>query len=103
MARYVGAAVATALAATIYSTVTQDKLDAGKDAADALAAGLSRASILMAVISAFGVLMALLIGRHRQRPPEAGDTAIATAAHSHTLVPVRPDAKDATDPVGTSA
>src|SRR4051794_36197 len=39
MARYVGAAVATALAATVYGTVTARQEQGGKSASDALAAG----------------------------------------------------------------
>ena len=71
--------------ATIYSTVTQNKQDAGKAAADALAAGLSRAAIVMAVFSALGLAMALLMGRHRPRQTTERETAAATAAHSFTI------------------
>ena len=65
MARYVGAAVATALAATIYGSVIGNQTDDGASQADALASGLAAASWLMAVFSFLGVLMAVVIGRHR--------------------------------------
>jgi len=42
MARYVGAAVATALAATVYGSVTATQRDAGESAASALSSGLGR-------------------------------------------------------------
>ena len=51
MARYVGAAVVTALAATIYGTVIGNRTADGESQADALAAGLAGASWLMAVFS----------------------------------------------------
>ena len=42
MARYVGAAVFTSVAAAVYGSVSADRLDAGKAPGDALAAGFSR-------------------------------------------------------------
>ena len=66
MARYVGAAVATALAATIYGTRDANQRGDGASAADALASGLAAASWVMAVFSALGILLALVaIRRHR--------------------------------------
>ena len=65
MARYVGAAVATALAATIYGTVIANQTDDGASQGDALASGLAAASWMMAVFSFLGVLMAFVIARHR--------------------------------------
>ena len=50
MARYVGAAVATALAATIYGNVIADRTAEGESTADALSAGLAAASWAMAVV-----------------------------------------------------
>lgn len=85
MARYVGAAVATALAATIYGTVTQNQLTEGQQNADALASGLAVASWVMAAFSFAGVLMAVLIGRHRHAEGTLDDAAAAAAAHLHTL------------------
>ena len=66
MARYVGAAVATALAATDLRQRDANQTDDGASAADALAAGLAAASWVMAVFSALGILLALVaIRRHR--------------------------------------
>ena len=85
MARYVGAAVATALAATIYGTVIADRTAAGQSDADALASGLAAASWVMAVFSFAGALMALVMGRHRAAQGTLSDSAAAAAAHTHTL------------------
>jgi EmrB/QacA subfamily drug resistance transporter len=86
MARYVGAAVATALAATIYGTVQTDRVDGGADASDALASGLAAASWLMAVISALGILLALVaIRRHQAAEGTTQDAAASAAAHLHTI------------------
>jgi EmrB/QacA subfamily drug resistance transporter len=86
MARYVGAAVATALAASIYSGVQVDRLDDGESTSDALAAGLAAASWLMVVISALGILLAVVaIRRHRAAAGTAQDAAAAAAAHLHTI------------------
>jgi MFS family permease len=86
MARYVGAAVATALAATIYGSVQANRIEDGKSAADALAAGLAAASWMMVVISALGILLAVVaIRRHRAAQGTAQDAAAAAAAHLHTI------------------
>jgi EmrB/QacA subfamily drug resistance transporter len=85
MARYVGAAVATAMAASIYGSVIADQEAAGRSTADALASGLSAAAWAMAVISAAGVLMAVLMGRHQQARGTLADAAAAASASAHTL------------------
>ena len=85
MARYVGAAVATALAASIYGAVIADRSAAGATTADALAAGLGTAAWVMAAFSAAGVVMAVVMGRHRQASGTLDDAASAAAAHTHTL------------------
>ncbi|HTW15484.1 MAG TPA: MFS transporter [Nocardioides sp.] len=85
MARYVGAAVATALAATLYSSVTADRLADGSSDAVALTAGLSTTAWVMAVISFAGVLMAVVMGRHPQARGTLGDAAAAAASSAHTL------------------
>ena len=86
MARYVGAAVATALAATIYGSVTANQTDDGASTADALAAGLAAASWVMAAFSALGILLALVaIRRHRAAQGTVLDAAASAAAHLHTL------------------
>ena len=85
MARYVGAAVATALAATIYGTVIGNQTDDGASSGDALASGLAAASWMMAIFSFLGVLMAFVIARHRAATGTLEDAAAAAAAHTHTL------------------
>jgi MFS family permease len=86
MARYVGAAVATALAATVYGSVIANQKEDGKSASDALAAGLSAASWVMAVFSALGILLAIVaIRRHRAALGTLQDAAASAAAHLHTL------------------
>lgn len=85
MARYVGAAVVTALAATIYGTVIGNRTADGESQADALAAGLAGASWLMVVFSAIGVLMAFVIARHRAAKGTLNDAAASAAAQAFTL------------------
>jgi EmrB/QacA subfamily drug resistance transporter len=85
MARYVGAAVATALAASIYSSVIGRQTAAGADAAEALSAGLGTASWVMAIFSVAGVVMAVVMGRHRPARGTLHDAAASAAAVSHTL------------------
>src|SRR4051794_40303398 len=85
MARYVGAAVATALAASIYSSVTVSRTADGGSASEALSGGLATASWVMAVFSAAGVLMAVLMGRHRPPLGTLADAAASAAAVAHTV------------------
>jgi EmrB/QacA subfamily drug resistance transporter len=85
MARYVGAAVATALAATIYGNVIADRTASGESTADALSAGLGAASWTMAAFSLIGVAMAVALGRHRVAKGTLADSGAAAAAHTHTL------------------
>lgn len=85
MARYVGAAVATALAATIYGNVIGTQSADGASPADALASGLAAASWMMAIFSFLGVLMAFVIARHRAATGTLNDSAAAAAAHTYTL------------------
>jgi len=103
MARYVGAAVATALAATIYATVVGNRGDAGEPAASALAAGLSAAAWLMAAFSLIGVVMALVvIVRFRAREAASGleEATAAAAAVVHTVPPLILPAADPHPPDG---
>ena len=91
MARYVGAAVATALAATIYAQVTANQQADGASAADALSSGLGAASWLMAVFSLFGVVMVVVF--IVQIPSGEGrgtldDVMAAAASAVHTVPPV---------------
>ncbi|MET0884985.1 MAG: MFS transporter [Mycetocola sp.] len=85
MARYVGAAVATALAASIYGSVIADRTAAGADTSEALADALSTASWVMAVFSVAGVVMAVVMGRHRPATGTIHDAAASAASISHTL------------------
>ena len=85
MARYVGAAVFTAIAATVYSSVITSKTDSGQAYADALSAGLGAASWVMVAFSLAGVAMALLMGRYRAASGTLADSGAAAAAHTHTL------------------
>jgi EmrB/QacA subfamily drug resistance transporter len=91
MARYVGGSLAVAAAATIYNAATNNHLNAGESASDALAAGLSRASIMLTLFSASGILLIVLLGRFRARKPQAADLAAAAAITTHTI-PVPQDA-----------
>ena len=86
MARYVGAAVATALAATSTAPSSATRPPTARRRRTLCASGLAAASWMMAVFSFLGVLMAFVIGRHRAatRAP-SNDAAAAAAAHTHTL------------------
>ncbi len=104
MARYVGAAVATALAATIYATVTGNQQADGASTASALSAGLGAAAWVMAAFSLLGVVMAVVF-IVRVRPGQGRNTledvmaAVASAAAVvHTVPPVVSD--EATDVQG---
>ena len=86
MARYVGAAVATAIAATVYSQVTADRVSSGSSSSDALASGLAATAWVMAVISLAGVLMAVVMGRRaRAARGTLADRAAAAASGFHTI------------------
>ncbi|WP_091608487.1 MFS transporter [Arthrobacter koreensis] len=85
MARYVGAAVATALAATIYGNVISAQTANGASSGDALASGLTAAAWVMAVFSFLGVLMAFVMGRHRRVKGTLQDAAASAAATTFTL------------------
>ncbi len=85
MARYVGAAVATALAATVYDTTIGNQAADGASQADALASGLSAAGWLMAAFSALGLVMAVVAGRHRTARGTLEDAAASAASLILTL------------------
>lgn len=92
MARYVGAALVTAAAATIYGTASASGEGAGRT--DALVDGVARSSLLMAIASALGIALALLYGRHRPHRARAVDRATAAAGVVHTLPAGRPSDAD---------
>jgi hypothetical protein len=75
MARYVGAAVLTALAATIYAGAP-----AGQPGH-----GVSRSSLLMTLVCLVGVAIAVLYGRHHPRRAHTVDRMAAAAAVAHTV------------------
>ncbi len=86
MARYVGAAVATALAATVYSSVTANQVADGVPTGEALTAGLSATAWMMTVFSLAGVAMAVVMGRQaRSATGTLEDAAAAASAHTYTL------------------
>ena len=87
MARYVGAAVATALAATIYGGVIADRTASGEQPAEALASGLAAASWVMAALSFAGVVMAVVMGRHQAARGTIHDSAAAAAAATSLTLP----------------
>jgi MFS family permease len=91
MARYIGAAVAVAIVATIFNAVTNDHKAAGDSAPDALAAGLAAASVTMAIWAAAGVGLVRLLAGQRLLHTRLIDRAAAAAATTHTL-PVSPAA-----------
>jgi hypothetical protein len=91
MARYVGAAVATAGIAAIYAGTIADRTAEGEDASDALAAAVSRSSFALAIVAAAGIAFAVLNSKHRARKTRAVDYAAHAAAAAHTLPVGRPE------------
>ncbi|HEY2645175.1 MAG TPA: MFS transporter [Galbitalea sp.] len=85
MARYVGAAVATAIAASIYSGISTVQVDNGESTANALASGLGAASWVMAIFSALGILLAVRLARHRGPGSPLSEAAASAAAFVHTV------------------
>ncbi|MGN6696244.1 MAG: MFS transporter, partial [Aquihabitans sp.] len=86
MARYVGAAVMTAIVAALYSVVSANQAADGASSADALASGFRSAAVALTIVSASGIALVYLVGKHR--PADAGtgvDVAIAAAAPAHTI------------------
>ena len=91
MARYVGAAVMTAVVAAIYGAVSADRIESGSSTADALAGAFVWASVAMTITSAAGIALVLLTPRQRPPEPLPIDYAAAAAAGSHTLPTPTPD------------
>lgn len=85
MARYIGAAVATALVATINASSIEGSVSSGASMSDALAGGLAAASWVMAGVSLLGVVMAVLMRFRKMETGTLQDAAAAAAAHMHTL------------------
>ncbi|MFF5992765.1 MFS transporter [Prauserella flavalba] len=84
MARYVGGAVLTAVAAGIYGSVTANREAAGDPRGSSLADGLAVSCLALAIFSASGIVLGLLAAR-RARRPRPLDYAAAAAATAHTL------------------
>jgi EmrB/QacA subfamily drug resistance transporter len=103
MARYVGAAVATALAATIYGSVASNHKDGGASTASSLAAGLGAASWLMAALSIAGVIMAVVvIARYKAgRGLNTLEDVLAAAASSVVTIPPPNDTSHTAPEQGT--
>jgi len=94
MARYVGAAVMTAIVAAVYSDSTIDGAAAG-DAPDvALASGFANASLVLGIVSALGIALAVLAARNRPPEPLPVDRAAAAASTTHTLATPRADSSE---------
>jgi MFS family permease len=85
MARYIGAAVAVAIVATIFNAGIVNAQESGASDADALAAGLGNACVLMAIWAALGILLVGLLRRLRLRRAGAVHRAAGAAAAFHTI------------------
>jgi sugar phosphate permease len=82
MARYVGAAVMVAVAASLYASAGAGTAGA---TAEALASGFVYASVSLAIVSAAGIGLAVLAARHRPPRPRGVDYAAAAASSTHTV------------------
>lgn len=87
MARYVGAAVMTAIVASVYGSVSANQVAAGASEAAALASAFSWSSISMGIWCVLGIALALLVARGVTRKPSEFEYAAAAASTSHTLTP----------------
>lgn len=85
MARYVGAAVMTAIVAAVYGSVSADRSAGGTPTGEALAAGFAWSSLVLTITSAVGIALAVLVGRHRPAERAPTDQVAAAAASAHTL------------------
>jgi EmrB/QacA subfamily drug resistance transporter len=79
MARYVGASLLTAAAATIYGSA------AAGGSRESLVDGVSQTAVLMTVASALGIAVAAFYGRHRPPPQRTVDRAAAASAVVHSV------------------
>ncbi|MGR0319812.1 MFS transporter [Agromyces sp. ZXT2-3] len=98
MARYVGAAVMTAIVASVYGGVSSRRVEAGETDAAALADAFSWASISMGIWCVLGIGLVFLVARQVRRRPGEFEVAAAAASLSHTLVPPDGSAGPATEP-----
>jgi EmrB/QacA subfamily drug resistance transporter len=90
MARYVGAAVMTAVIAAVYGSISEDRVADGEATGDALAAAFRWSAGVLTLVSAAGIALAMLAGRVRRADRSPSERAEAAAASAHTIVsPVR--------------
>ncbi len=89
MARYVGGAVMTAVAAGIYSNIAAARAAGGAAADEALADGFGAASLALAIFCAAGIALGVLAGRRARRRATFGEYAAAAAGAVHTI-PAQP-------------
>ncbi|WP_395244887.1 MFS transporter [Agromyces sp. MMS24-K17] len=87
MARYVGAAVMTAIIASVYSNVDARQVAGGASDADALAAAFSWSAVSMGIWCALGILLALFVARGVKPRATEFEVASAAASTAHTLTP----------------
>ncbi len=86
MARYVGAAIATAGIAAIYSGGISSGVESGDSQSVALASGLSDAAMALAAMCAAGIALGVLNSKRRARhAPTAVDYAAHASGAAHTL------------------
>ncbi|MFF2493643.1 MFS transporter [Agromyces sp. NPDC058064] len=95
MARYVGAAVMTAIVASVYSGVNARQLAGGASDSAALAQAFSWSSISMGIWCVLGIGLVLLVARRVRRNSAQFEAAAAAASFSHTIVPPEPPAAEA--------
>ena len=93
MARYVGAAVWTAVVATLFQC-SADRIAAGASTGEGLADAVGAAAVFLTITSAAGILLAWLAGRHRPPAPLAVDYAAAATASTHTLPTPHPSSAE---------
>lgn len=98
MARYVGAAVMTAIIASVYSGVDAQHLADGASDGDALASAFSWAAISMGIWCVLGIALAALVARRGRRRPTEFEVASAAASLSHTLTPPSPELEEDDEP-----
>jgi EmrB/QacA subfamily drug resistance transporter len=85
MARYVGAAVMTAVVAAVYGTVSADRAAGGAPAGEALASGFAWSALVLTIVSASGVALAVYAGRTRPPERQPAEAVASAAASAHTL------------------
>lgn len=90
MARYVGAAVMTAIVASVYSGVDARQLAHGASDSAALAQAFSWASISMGIWCVLGIGLVFLVARRVRRNSGQFEAVAAAASFSHTIVPPEP-------------